>query len=241
MPVGPLGPRRDDIMDRSPDGWDENDDRELAEERAMADERGTTDERGMTAHFTDAEIQAVVEHYDDPEHPDALSVPEVRELLAALQERIEGTWSDHVDAIREGALEVARDTGETIVLRDAKRRWWDRLLDDLEVYDQVDRTIVRVTHHQAARRLVDADGSVDLEGSDPVVVHKPADAEAGQQLVEAVIESLLRRGVPEDEAWAYYCVDVRGLSGRVVAERCGFDDRLSVADAVETARARLEE
>ena len=189
----------------------------------------------LTRHVTDEEIRAVVDHYDDPEHPDAMDVAGARERLAEVQRALEERWDDYLAAIREGDLEVVRDLGEVVVLQDPSRREWDRLLDSIDCYDQVDRTIIRVTHHQAASRLLER----SVEGVDPVVVRKPADGDAGQRFAEAVVDGLLRRGVPAGEAWAYYGVAIRGYSTREWAERCGRDDHVAVADAVETAGDRL--
>lgn len=192
---------------------------------------------GDAAHFQDEEIRAVIDHYDDPDHPDALTVSETRELLAELQTALEAQWDDLLDAVREGDLHVVRDTGTAVVLRDTERGRWNELLDEIELFDQVDRTILRVTHHQAAKRLTDQ----GFDGTDPIVVRKPDSAEAGQRFVEAVIERLLREDVLPNEAWAYYGIDIRGYSGEEMAERCGIEDKLAVADAVETARDQLGE
>lgn len=188
-----------------------------------------------TRHLEDEEIRTVVDHYDDPDHPDALDVASARALLADVQCAVEDRWDDHLTDVREGDLEVVRDFGDVVVLQDDSRSRWDRLLDAVDCYDQVDRTVVRVTHHQAATRLLDR----DVEGTDPLVVRKPADGDAGQRFAEAVVDGLLRAGVPADEAWAYYGVEVRGVPVREWADRCGIDDPLRLADAAETARDRL--
>lgn len=193
----------------------------------------TPEER--TRHVEDEEIRAVVEHYDDPDHPDALDVPEVRRLLATVQRTVESRWEEYLDAVREGDLEVVRDAGAVVVLQDPSRREWNRLLDAADCHDQVARTVLRVTHHQAAGRLL----GEEVGDADPVLVRKPDDPEAGQRLAEAVVDGLLRSGVPPGEAWAYYGVEVRGHTVDEWAERGGFDDRVTVADAVETARDRL--
>lgn len=190
-----------------------------------------------TAHIDDEEIAAVIDHYDDSDHPDALSVSEVRDLLAELQATLEERWDEYMASIRTGDIDVVCDTGVVIVLRDTDRTEWNDLLDEMELYDQVDRTILRMSHHLAAERLSDR----DFEGVDPIVLRKPDSAEAGQQFVEAVINHLLREGVLPNEAWAYYGVDVRGYDGREWMDRCGYEDRVTVADAVETARDELEE
>lgn len=194
----------------------------------------TTDAE-RTRHIEDEEIEAVVDHYDDPDHPDALSVPEARDLLAAVQRAIESRWDDYLTAVRRGDLDVVRDTGGVVVLQDPSRSEWDRLLDAIDRYDQVDRTILRVVHHQAAKRLLDR----EFDGVDPVVARKPSDAEAGQRFGDAIMLHLLREGVPADEAWAYYGVEIRGRPVREWADRCGIEDRVTVADGVDTARDRL--
>lgn len=188
-----------------------------------------------TGHVEDAELRAVIEHYDDPEHPDALSVPEARDLLVDIQRAVEDRWDEYLDRIREGDLSVVRDTGTVVVLQDPTRRAWDELLDAVGRYDQVDRTIVRVAHHQAATRLLDR----EFEGADPLLVRKPEDGAAGQKFVEAVVNHLLRAGVPPAEAWAYYGLEVRGHPLEEWVDRCGAEDRVTVADAAETARDRL--
>lgn len=189
-----------------------------------------------TRHIEDEEIEAVVRHYDDPDHPDALSVPDARDLLALVQRAIESRWDGYLSAVRRGELDVVRDTGEVVVLQDPSRSEWGRLLDAIDRYDQVDRTILRVVHHQAAERLLDR----DFDGVDPVAARKPADADAGQRLTEAVLQHLVRRGVPADEALAYYGVEIRGRPVREWADHCGIEDRVTVADAVDTARDRLD-
>ena len=190
-----------------------------------------------TRHVDDELIRAVVEHYDDPEHPDALDVPAVRELLAAVQRTVESRWDDYLAAVRDGDLEVVRDTGGVVVLRDPSRREWTRLLDAVDCHDQVARTVVRVCHHQAAGDRLDR----EFGDADPILVRKPPDPEAGQRLAEALVNRLLDAGVPPGEAWAYYGVAVRGYDLEAWADRGGFEDRVTVADAVETARDRLSE
>lgn len=189
------------------------------------------------AYVEDDVVATVVEHYDDPDHPDALSAADARELLESLQELLEDRWPAYVDAIRTREVEVIRDVGPAVVLHDPDRREWNRLLDDLELSDHVDRTVVRMCHHRAARRLTDR----VFEGVDPVVAGKPDDPFAGQAFVEAVVDSLLLAGVRPGDAWAYYGVDVRGYAYEEWAERAGYDGRTSVADAAETARDVLGE
>lgn len=193
---------------------------------------------GPTAAYIEDDVVAtVVEHYDDPDHPDALSAADARDLLESLQDLLEDRWPTYVDAIRAREVEAVRDVGPAVVLHDPDRREWNRLLDDLELYDHVDRTVVRMCHHRSAGRLADR----AFESVDPVVVGKPDDPLAGRAFVEAVFDSLLRAGVRPGDAWAYYGVDVRGYGYEEWAERAGYDGRMSVADAAETARDVLGE
>lgn len=190
-----------------------------------------------TRHIEDEVLRAVIDHYDDPDHPDALTMPKARELLATIQRTFEDRWDEYVRRIRVGDIVVVRDEASVVVLRDESRRVWEELLDATGRYDRVDRTIARVAHHQAtARRL-----GREIEDADPLLVRKPHAANAGQRLTEAVINRLLGVGVPAEEAWAYYGVEVRGYSPEEWVERGGYDDRMRVADAVENARAHLGE
>lgn len=189
------------------------------------------------AHFTDEEIQAVIDHYDDPEHPDALTISDARELLATLQETLEDEWDEYTTAIREDTLSVARDTGSLVVFEDPERTRWTQLLDAVQLYNQVERTILRVIHHQAAKRLTER----DFDGTDPLVVRKPQSALAGQRLVEAVVNALRADGLTADEAWTYYAIDLRGYDADEWLERGGYEDRITVADTVERARDKLGE
>lgn len=193
----------------------------------------TPDER--TRHVEDEVIRTVVEHYDDPDNPDALDVAGVREWLNAVQRAVESRWDDYLAAVRDGDLEVVRDTDGVIVLRDPSRREWTRLLDAVDCYGQVARTVVRVSHHRTAGRLLDG----EFGDADPILVRKPTDSESGQRLAEALVNRLLDAGVPPAEAWAYYGVAVHGCAVDEWADRGGFDDRVTVADTVETARDRI--
>ncbi len=189
-----------------------------------------------TSQFTDAEIEAVIDHYDDPSHPDSLAVGEARQHLADLQAAIETGWDDRMAAVREGRLEVAADFGAVVVLCDPERRVWERLLDDLELYDSVDRTVLRIVHHRAAKRLTDR----SFEGTDPIVVRKPDSAAAGQRLVESIVAALLAQGVTVRESWAYYGIEILELDSDEWIEYSGYDSRVELADAVERARDKLE-
>ncbi len=187
-------------------------------------------------HITDGEIEAVIDHYDDPSHPDALTVEAAREHLGAIQRWFLAEWEDHLADVRNRTLKIAADTGDSIVLHDPERRFWDRLLDEMELYDSVGRTILRVIHHQAGERIAGR----SFDGTDPVVVAKPERADAGQRFLEAAIAALVGAGLSHAEAWAYYGIEIRGYGTDGWTESGFGDDRIGLADAVERAREKLD-
>lgn len=194
-------------------------------------------EANLTSQFTDVEIEAVIDHYDDPSHPDSLAVGEVRQHLADLQTAIETRWDDRMKAVREGRLGVAADLDGIVVLYDPERRAWEGILDDLGLYDGVARTVLRIVHHQAATRLTDR----SFDGTDPIVARKPDSAAAGRLFVESIVAALIHRGVTAREAWAYYGVEITGTDPRRWLEYGEYDGRVELADAVERAREKLGE
>lgn len=195
-----------------------------------------TDESDPTRHVTDEDLRAVIDHYDDPAHPDALDVPDARERLAAVQAEIKASWDVHLAAVRRGDLAVVADHGAVVVLADHTRSAWVRLLDAIDCHDGVERTILRVAHHQAATRLQDR----SFDGADPILACKPPESEAGQRFLAAQFDHLLRSGIPAAEAWAHYGVEIRGHSTREWAVRSGRDGSAAVADAVQAARDHLD-
>lgn len=201
----------------------------------MPSDPGTEPDR-PAERIADTEIEAVIDHYDDPSHPDSLTVDGARGHLEAIQTLFRTQWESRLSAVRSGDLRVAVDTGDTVVFHDPTRRAWDSLLDEAQLYDSVDRTILRVVHHQAGCRLADA----EFDGTDPIVVAKPPRAEAGQQFVEAVIASLSGQGLSLTEAWAYYGIELREYEASAFAEKAFGGDRIALADAVERARETLQ-
>lgn len=187
------------------------------------------------SHFETAEIEAVIDHYDDPSHPDALDVETARAHLLDVQRAFDRGWDDRMEAVRSGSLPVAADLGEVVVLHDPDRRVWDGLLDELQVYDGVARTVLRVVHHQAGTRLLDR----SFDGTDPVVVEKPDRAAAGQLFVESVLAALTDRGLSAAEAWAYYGIEIKRRSPEAWLAYAPAEDRIELADAVERARDKL--
>ena len=190
-----------------------------------------------TAQFNDDEIEAVINHYDDPSHPDAVTVAGARAQLSEIQTTIERRWDEWLESIREGEITVTAETGDLFVFHDSERQVWNRLLDGIEQYDGVARTILRIVHHQAGTRLLDR----SFEGSDAIVVRKPQDASAGQRFVESVIASLTARGLTAGEAWSYYGIEIRGLTADEWLEYGPYDGKIELSDTVERARDKLGE
>lgn len=187
-------------------------------------------------HITDEEIEAVIDHYDDPSHPDAMTVETAREHLGTVQRWFLTEWDDRLADVRDRRLKIAADTGDSIVFHDPGRQFWDRLLDDLKLYDSVDRTILRVVHHQVGERIV----GDSFDGTDPVVLAKPERADVGQRFLESVIAALVGEGLTHAEAWAYYGIEIRGYGADGWTESGFGDDRIALADAVERAREKLD-
>lgn len=188
-------------------------------------------------HFETAEIEAVIDHYDDPSHPDALDVETARAHLLDVQQAFDRSWDDRMEAVRSGSLPVAADLGDVVVLHDPDRRVWDELLDERTLYDSVARTVLRVVHHQAGTRLLDR----SFDGTDPIVVVKPDRAAAGQLFVESLLAALVDRGLTAAEAWAYYGIDIRRRSPEEWLAYTPAENRIELADAVERARDKFGE
>ncbi len=195
-----------------------------------------TDPDRSDQRITDDEIEAVIDHYDDPSHPDALTVETARGHLETIQRWFLDEWETRLLDVRERRLEIASDVGDSIVFHDPKRRIWNRLLDDLNLYDSVDRTVLRVIHHRAGERIAGA----SFDGTDPIVVAKPRRTDAGQRFLEAVVGALTDAGLAHAEAWAYYGIEIRGYEAKEWKDSGFTDDRIGLADAVERAREKLD-
>jgi|GEM_PF-5079357 len=205
-----------------PDVDDEDDDEDESEQEVAAD--GGED---VTAHVDDETIEDAIERHDDLDHPDALTIDEVRDLLADVQQSVEGYWPEHMDAIEDGALELVEDTGDVIVLADHTGHFWSEEVNALDVDDEhgiVYSTLVSVQHAIAAD-LTDHSWAA----STPVVVRKP-DGDGGQRYVEAVVNSLINEGLSPGQAWAVYGVHVAGHSRNAWSSMCGYSDHSAVSE-----------
>ena len=129
---------------------------------------------------TDADIEAAIESNDDPDHEDAYTVEDVREVLAAIHTDIIGWWDDHQDAIDDGAYEIAHEDRDVIVLAESGHFWGEQF-EAMQIGDEhgILHSIVVSLHHTAARKCCDYSWSVKT----PVVVAKTAEFRAGEQQV----------------------------------------------------------
>jgi len=194
-----------------------------------------------SSHIEDDEIEAAIESNDDTDHPDALTVAEVRDALAEIQASFEGFWAEHMDSIEDGHLEVVAETEHVVVFADHTGQGWNEELDalgldrDRSSNDRTMRITLAETHHRAASRLCDRNWST----ADAFVVAKPDGVRNGQLFVETIINSLLQRGLSPGQAWAFYGVEIRGNSRNSWAKRCGYSDHSAVSEAVRKANRKL--
>lgn len=129
---------------------------------------------------TDAEIEAAIERNDDPDHPDAYSVDEVRDVLEAINADILDYWSEHQDAIDDGAYELVHEDEEVIVLAEGGHFWGTQFnAMDIGDEDGILQSIIKSLQHTAARNHCD----YSWAAADPVVVAKPDEFRAGEQHV----------------------------------------------------------
>jgi len=194
----------------------------------------------VTDYVSDATIEDSIEQHDDPSHPDATSVAEVRECLAALQESTEALWGECVDNIERGDWHVVHedrdviivDTGEHDVVRhDLRESHAIRGIDP----DDVTIDVVSAVVHAVARDCCDWDWSVTY----PYIIAKTDGITQGEEYVESVINSLLRQGLSPGQAWAYYGVELRGESRNAWSRRCGYSDHSATSEALRKAKTKL--
>ena len=199
----------------------------------------------VTAHATDYVDDAIIEdalaQHGDPDHPEALTVDDVRELLAHVQHNVEAVWGEWLDSIERTDTFVVAQDDDVVVLDTGER---DAVCRALEAYDgpvTVDDTAERVVssvHHRVAEQI---DREYSWGVTYPLVVRLPADGEAGQRFVEAAVNGLQRRGLAPGQAWAYYGVAIRGESRNAWGARKGDADHKNVSDALDKATQTLPE
>lgn len=141
----------------------------------------------MSELIADGDIEAAIAQKDDPDHPDAYTVDEVRDVLEAINADIIDFWSEHQDAIDDGAYEIVHEDRNVIVLAEGGH-FWSEQFNAMDIDDETGilQSIVTTLQHTAARNHCDYSWSV----STPVVVEKTDEFHAGEQ---QVIREIARR------------------------------------------------
>jgi hypothetical protein len=125
---------------------------------------------------TDEEIEQAIDQHDDPDHPEAATVADVREALATINADMIAHWDLYQDAIDEDAHEIVHEDSGVIVLADHTGHLWTEQLDAAGIEDDRLRSIIKSLHHTAARSHCDYSWSV----VDPAVVRKPEAFRSGE-------------------------------------------------------------
>jgi len=192
----------------------------------------------MAEHVADSTIVAAIEAHDGSVDDDrTTSVAEVRDALAWLQDSTEEHWSTYTDNIEHDEMRVVYEDTDVIVLSTGKHDVARRDLSDYYPDELGDRVpdVVSAIHHELARDRCGYDWGDEY----PLVVRKAGTLRDGQQYVEAVMNSLLRRGLSPGQAWAYYGSEIRGNSNNSWATRCGYSDHSAVSEPLRKAKSKL--
>jgi len=195
--------------------------------------------KDVTQHVDDETIEDAIEQHDDPDHEDALTVADVRDLLAHVQLDAEIAWGEWVDNIERDDSRVVAQDGNLVVLDTGEHDTVRRALETYDgpvTVDDIAERVISTIHHRVAEEI---DNEYNWGVTYPRVVRLPKDGGSGQQFVEAIINSLMRRDLSPGQAWAYYGVEIRGHSRNQWATRCGYSDHSAVSEAVRKAKAKL--
>lgn len=131
------------------------------------------------------EIEDAIRKHDDPEHDDAATVADIKQLLADINAGLLDLWSEHEDSIDAGTLEVVHETPEVMVLADYEGHFWSEEFRHRDVDEPTER-IIQTLHHEMARWHCDYSWSV----ASPVVVEKSDDFRGGE---EHILREIARR------------------------------------------------
>jgi len=192
----------------------------------------------VTYHVDDETSEDAIAQHDDRDHEDATAVERVRDLLAAIQESAEEGWYEYVDHIEDGDWQVIAETDDTVLLDTGETQICHQEIElhpEAEYRGEIERDVINGLMHELAADISDRRWPATY----PLVVRKPEGAEDGQQYVEAVINSLMRRDLSPGQAWAYYGVEIRGESMNRWGKRKGDYDHKNVSDALEKAKGKL--
>jgi len=204
---------------------------------------GGKDTDAINAELSDDEITSAINSQGGGgDHPDAITVDEVRDALAFIAESAQEVWSTWMDNIEDGNAEVVEETADVLVVSTGSVNVVSEELDAMDYEGRLNRegedrsvlaSIITNCMHKIARNHSDRNWSVDY----PWVL--PARGRDGQQYVEAVVNGLQRRGLTPGQAWAYYGVEIRGESRNSWGRRKGDHDHKNVSDALEKAKQKL--
>lgn len=192
----------------------------------------------VVEHVSDSTIKAAIEAHDGPLDDDrTATVAEVRDVLAWLQESIKEHWSTYTDNIEHDEMRVVYEDTDVIVLSTGEHDVARRDVSDYYPDELGDRVpdVVSAIHHELARDRCGYDWGVEY----PLVVRKAGTLRDGQLYVEAMMNSLLRRGLSPGQAWAYYGSEIRDNSNNSWASRCGYSDHSAVSEPLRKAKSKL--
>lgn len=143
-----------------------------------------------TEHFTDDMIETAIKRKDDPDHEDAISVREVRQILLDIQKSLVEHWDMHLDTIDDGGLEIVHEDESMIVLADHTGHGWNEEFDAAGVENRTDQDVILDVVHQAAREHCD----YSWMSRDPFVLRKPMVWQLGEMHARRTIAKLARDG-----------------------------------------------
>ncbi|MFW5896198.1 MAG: hypothetical protein ACOCUA_02320 [archaeon] len=192
----------------------------------------------LNDYIDDGTIEAAIDQYDDPDHPDALTVADVREMLAVVSQSHREGWDITMDNVEDGDTRLVAETDDLLVLDTGAH---ETAIEDYELVtgedlDTIERRVLsQVIHALAGEHAPEHNWGV----AHPAVMVKHDGVGDGERYVEAVINSLCDRGLSPGQAWAYYGVEIRGNSRNQWARRMGYDDHSTVSESVRKAKAKL--
>jgi hypothetical protein len=142
-----------------------------------------------TNNISDDTIEAAINQHGDLDHEDALTVDEVRDILAIINQNLVDYYSEWIDVIDDGdTAEIVHEDKRVIVIADHSGFAWNQEFDEAGVDDDITKSVIKGVHHEAAADLTDFNWSV----SDPIVVQKPDEWRTVEQHVRRSIAKLVR-------------------------------------------------
>lgn len=159
------------------ENFESDEDDEDSEQRKVATDGG----EDVSSNVDDTIIEDAIAQHDDPDHPDALSIDDVRELLAHIQRDTEAVWGEWLDNIERGDSEIVGQTDDWLILDTGEH---DTVSRALETYtgpvtvDDIAEHVVSTVHHRVAEQ---AAPEHDWGVTYPRAVAKTDDYRAGER------------------------------------------------------------